>query len=185
MRNPEIGKSAWQFFCLLREMHVVLAYQGVFDQEMVKSFLKMTENKLQEEQVEDTTRRKLFIVLVEALQNICKHQQGADGKETNSIFLLGRDDENYYVFTGNQFPSDKTDIIRSKIDLINSMDKDGLKSLYKNARLQSEISEAGGAGLGFIDMARKSGNKLEYSFETVTDGISFFTLLTTITISGK
>jgi hypothetical protein len=51
-------------------------------------------------------------------------------------------------------------------------------------RLASTISEVGGAGLGFIDMARKSENKLSYSFDKINDRISFFTLMTMVSIKA-
>ena len=41
---------------------------------------------------------------------------------------------------------------------------------------KTSISSKGGAGLGIIDMALKSGNKFEYSFNQIDDSNSFFTL---------
>ncbi len=49
------------------------------------------------------------------------------------------------------------------MEQINNLDKDGLKDLYKEIIKNTTISEKGGAGLGFVDMARKSGQPLEYS----------------------
>lgn len=175
----EIGEKTKEFYDLLQDMHIKLVYQGEFDQEIVKSFLKMTENHLQADKADDGVRKKLFSVLVEVLQNICKHQ-GSGGTAYNAIFLLGSSPENYFVYTGNMIADDHIGKLREKIDKVNSLDKDGLKEFYKQSRLSSEISEVGGAGLGFIDMARKSGNKLLYSFDPVRPGVSFFTLLTTI-----
>jgi len=42
------------------------------------------------------------------------------------------------------------------------------------------LSEKGGAGLGFIDIARKTGQKLVYSFLKIDEEKSFFVLTTTI-----
>ena len=183
MRNPEIGQKTWAFFHVLQELEVTLSYQGIFDQEIIKSFLKMTEHKLDEDKIEDVVKKKLFFVMMEALQNICKHQKSNAAKVTNAIFLLGRTNECYHVFTGNMIENENIETVTKKIDTVNSLDKEGLKELYKSTRLNSEISEVGGAGLGFIDMSRKSGNKLIYHFEPVQDTVSFFTLLTTITIN--
>ena len=55
-----------------------------------------------------------------------------------------------------------------------------LKQLYKEIIKGTEISDKGGAGLGFVDMARKSGNGLEYSFEKLDSEYSFFSLKSTI-----
>jgi hypothetical protein len=39
-----------------------------------------------------------------------------------------------------------------------------------------ELSEKGGGGLGLIDIAKKSRNKLQYSFREIDEDYSFFTL---------
>ena len=43
-----------------------------------------------------------------------------------------------------------------------------------------KLSAKGGAGLGFIDIARKSGNKLEYFFKEINSYSSFFILTTKV-----
>ena len=50
--------------------------------------------------------------------------------------------------------------------------------LWYNEILTSETSSSfkGGAGLGIIDMALKSGNRFEYNFNKIDDYHSFFTL---------
>ena len=178
----EINKKI-QIFDLyetLVEQQVILTYEGIFDQEIIKSFLGMTEKKLTDDGIDETIRRRLFNVLMEALQNISKHQNIRNAKDSNAIFLLGISEESYYVITGNYMETEKISIIKTKLDLINSLDKEGLKEIYKKARLGSVISEVGGAGLGFIDMARKSGNKLDYQFQQVDENNSFFVLKATI-----
>jgi hypothetical protein len=42
------------------------------------------------------------------------------------------------------------------------------------------MSAKGGGGLGFIDIAKKSGQKLEYNIEKVDDTYAFFTLIVKI-----
>jgi hypothetical protein len=76
--------------------------------------------------------------------------------------------------------NESIEYISAKIDQVNALDKEGLKELYKEVIKKGEISEKGGAGLGFIDMARKSGQKLEYSFEPINDEFSFFSLQITV-----
>lgn len=57
------------------------------------------------------------------------------------------------------------------------MDQEGLKELYKLIIKTADISQKGGAGFGLVDIARKSGTKLEYDFEKVNDFYSFYSLL--------
>lgn len=183
MRNEAIGARTHEFFQLLQDFNATLVYQGIFDQEIVKTFLRMAENRLKEENTEDSVRKKLFSVMTEVLQNICKHQKSGAAEGNDAIFLLGQKDNEYAVFTGNLIADEMISRVKVKIDQVNGLDKEGLKELYKQSRLKSEISEVGGAGLGFIDIARKSGNPLQYHFAPVEKDISFFTLLSTITIN--
>ena len=43
-----------------------------------------------------------------------------------------------------------------------------------------KLSAKGGGGLGLVDIARKTGNKLEYNFESMTSDYYFFNLDVTI-----
>jgi hypothetical protein len=52
-----------------------------------------------------------------------------------------------------------------------------LKAYYKKILTNEEFSEKGGAGLGFIDMRKRSGLPLEISFERIDDNISNYTLV--------
>ncbi len=189
MENQELKdqgsiKSVYDFYDIMEQNNLIMIYEGYFNQDITKSVLAMTERNFDSEGIDANVKKKVFNVMVESLQNICKHQDSAKDRdgETSAIFMIGFDErtETYAIISGNLILNDKIPPLRSKIDEINLLDKDGLKDLYKKARLNSTISSVGGAGLGFIDMARKSGNKLEYSFDPVTSDVSFFTLASRI-----
>ena len=174
------GTRTFDLYKMLVDEKIILTYEGIFDQEIIKSFLNMTEKKLLNDGIDESVRKKLFNVLMEALQNISKHQKDRKKEEATAIFILGLSETNYYIVTGNYIENDKIPNLQAKIDLINSKDKEGLKEMYKKARLDSVISDVGGAGLGFIDMARKSGSKLQYQFSPASEGTSFFVLMVMI-----
>ena len=52
-----------------------------------------------------------------------------------------------------------------------------LKEFYKSILNNGIRSLNGGSGLGMIDIARKTGEKLEYNFLEIDDKVSFFTLI--------
>jgi hypothetical protein len=78
--------------------------------------------------------------------------------------------------TGKFIPTNKIANIKSKIDNINSMEKAELKKLYKEILYNGEFSDKGTAGLGFVEIARKTGQKLSYEFHKINDEYSYFTL---------
>jgi len=160
----------------MNEHKVILIYQGMFDQQMIKTIMSMTETKLGKEQAAESVRKKVFNIMIEGLQNICKHQFNNSPVVHNPFLVISRDQNSYNILTGNTIHNQHIQAIRDKLDLINSLNKEGLKEYYKTARLSSILSEVGGAGLGFIDMARKSENKLNYRFYDIECNHSFFIL---------
>ena len=117
--------------------------------------------------------------MVEALQNIVKHSDElVDGeiKSHAAIFLIGRTNENYSIMSGNPIRKSNVQKLSGTLEKISALDKEGLKELYKEIIKNTTISDKGGAGLGFVDMARKSGEKLEYQFPDVNEEYAFFCL---------
>ncbi|MCH8330800.1 MAG: hypothetical protein IH946_05385 [Bacteroidetes bacterium] len=55
-----------------------------------------------------------------------------------------------------------------------------LNDLYRNILKHGEISESGGAGLGLIEIARKSGQHIEFNFDEVDENVSYFSLQVTV-----
>ena len=169
---------------MMLENNIILVYEGEFTQEITKSVLAMAERNMDSVGEDSGIKRKVFNVMVECLQNIVKHGDDYISSEVNintAIFMIGKLKDSYIITSGNPIKDEEVDDLRNKLDEINSLDKDGLKALYKEIiRGGSGLTEKGGAGLGFVDMARKSGQKLEYGFESLGDGLSFFSLKTTV-----
>lgn len=161
--------------------NLILVYEGEFTQDITKSILAMAERNMDAIGELGGVKRKVFSVMVECLQNIVKHseelnEKDEDGLKNNAIFMLGKQINEYIVTSGNPIRNTAIPSVQAKIERVNSLDKDGLKDLYKEIIKNTEISDKGGAGLGFVDMARKSGEKLGYSFEPINDEYSFFSL---------
>jgi len=174
----------YEFYRLMKQHQVIMMYEGEFSQEITKSVLSMTENSFSTEKVDEAIKKKVYNIMMEALQNICKHEfKNTDESIASgeSLFMISSTDKEYQIITGNAIEKKIIDTIKNKIDLVNSLDQEGLKNLYKEARLNSTISAVGGAGLGFIDIARKSANKISYHFNPVNENIYYFTQMVTVT----
>lgn len=177
-------KYIYDMHQMMLKNNVILVYEGEFTQEITKSVLAMAERNMDSVGEDSGIKRKVFNVMVECLQNIVKHGDEKGAGEINintAIFMIGKQEESYIITSGNPVKNDHVDYLKSKLDEINSLDKDGLKKLYKEIiKGGAGLTEKGGAGLGFVDMARKSGQKLEYGFESIGKDHSFFSLKTTV-----
>ena len=98
------------------------------------------------------------------------------GDKKSAIFSILRNDDSYNIVTGNFIFPKNVDEITKKINYINSLNRDELEAYYKEVLNNGKLSEKGGGGLGLIDIAKKSRNKLQYSFREIDDDYSFFTL---------
>jgi hypothetical protein len=119
---------------------------------------------------------------VESLQNLFHHiELNHEGIEEDldpkfGVLVIERDGEFYKVTTGNFVNTKRIKFLKEKIDKINSLTKDELKDMYKFILNHQKLSAKGGGGLGLVDIARKSGNKLEYEFYVYNENYSFFNL---------
>jgi hypothetical protein len=77
---------------------------------------------------------------------------------------------------GNYIKNEAVRELRERIDKINELDYEELKKLYRFKLENGSFHAGGGAGLGIIDIARKSGTKISYNFEVINTSYSFFSL---------
>jgi hypothetical protein len=176
-------KYIYDMHNMMLRKNLILVYEGEFTQEITKSVLAMAERNMEAFGEETNIKRKVFNVMVECLQNICKHADHFEDQvqtRKNAIFMIGKQESEYFITSGNVIPASKVPDLAAKLENINSLDKEGLKNLYKEIIKNGSLSDKGGAGLGFVDMARKSGHKLTFDFEPINDETAFFSLKTTI-----
>jgi len=174
----------YDFYVKMKKNNINLAYEGEITHQITKAFTSLAESSMVKEDDFNTVQKKVFHVMVECLQNISKHAENRNSivtsKDGRGIFMISKDESEYNVTTGNLINNDKVEKLREMLENINSLDKDGLKVLYKQQMREGRLSDRGGAGLGFIDIARKTGQKLVYSFLTINEKRSFFVLTSTI-----
>lgn len=172
---------AYQLYQTMQNNEINLVYEGVVTQEITKTFTAMTEKNLAKNEESNQVQRKVFNVMVECLQNISKHADSIEEEDDKrGIIMVSHGRDCYNIITGNVIKNSKVDDLKKSLNHINSLDKEGLSSLYKQQMKDGRISEKGGAGLGFIDIAKKSGNKIEYHFKELNPEVSFFIMTTTI-----
>ena len=181
MSNQKPDKLA--FVDHLRESMPVnqflLSYKGEIDDDLMVPLLAMTEKKLEMSGTAGKTKNKVFNVIVECLQNVTRHANDPESAKA-AMFMVGESDEGYVIYSGNAIRANKVHDLKAKLLKINTMNKEELKEFYKLWMSSQEFSNKGGAGLGLMDMARKTGNPLDFDFEPIDDEYYFFSLRTLV-----
>ncbi len=168
------------FYNKMEKGNIMLSFKGEVTSDLLTSILQIMESKMETLEEPPKIKKKVYNILVECLQNLYHHLDDDDFKtrinEKSALFMIRKVDGEYSIMTGNFIAAENVGIMKGRLDRINEMDKDELKVYYKEVLNNGEMSEKGGGGLGMIDIARKSGKKLEYNFDPIDNEYSFFSL---------
>jgi hypothetical protein len=160
----------------------VLFYKGNVDSDVINRILDDVENQLVTSNEQSRLRKKVYNVLVESLQNLFHHVDRVPDdfedqtSEKFAILAVRKVENGYRIITGNFVLSENVEKLEEKIKRINRSSHEEIKELYKFILNHQRISAKGGGGLGLVDIARKTGNKLDYSIFKYNDNYSFFYL---------
>jgi hypothetical protein len=177
-----MGFNVETYFSDLSNGNQILYYKGNIDSDLINRVLDSVEAKMVDGKERPKLRKKVYNVLVESLQNLYHHVEKVpedfeDQKsEKYGMVAINKVDKGYKIITGNFIFSEDVEMLEEKIKRINRSSRDELTELYKFILNHQRISSKGGGGLGLVDIARKSGNKLEYLFKDYDEKSSFFSL---------
>jgi|GEM_PF-1180902 len=171
---------------LIHEEGIIFSFSGLISQSLT-SFMNEAVKEQLEELVEDrNTQKAIFLIIAEQLQNIMSYssnkQVGAGQKNVSpGSLLLAYDKEKakYYVSSSNEIIEEDKEKISQRIDLVNSMEKSELRKFLREQLRTGENKHDRGAGVGFVEMAKRSSEELIYNFEQI-DGKLYFHILTYI-----
>lgn len=173
--------SIENYFSDIPKDDIILFYKGNVDSDVINHVLDSVEEKMAAVNDHPKLRKKVYNVLVESLQNLYHHVDRVpddfeEQVEKYGLLVVRKVDTGYKIVTGNFVQKENMEKLEEKIKRINRSSHEEIKELYKFILNHQRISAKGGGGLGLIDIARKTGNKLDYSFVKYNDIHSFFYL---------
>lgn len=174
----------YDFYASMKAHEIKLVYEGKVTHQITKAFIALAEAQMEEDREASKVQRTVFHVMVECLQNISRHadefETGESAYSGKGLFMVSNTDRAYCITTGNAIINEKIPDLEELLEEINELDSKDLKNLYVKQMREGRLSDKGGAGLGFIDIRRKTGQPLDYHFLPLSDKVSFFLLTTLI-----
>lgn len=176
--NVGFIKSVLNVYDEMSDNGINIVYLGEFHHQITKMFTSMAEEDMDRKDEEKSTIRKVYSVMVETLQNMAKHSDEIADRYNigKGLFMIGKKDETYYIITSNKVSNAKMLDLEKAILEVNNATRDELKEMYKKQITEGKISDKGGAGLGLIEIAKRTRNKLVYQFLPLDEKSQFFIL---------
>jgi hypothetical protein len=170
--------TAFSIFNKLKCDNLSLLYNGSFSDSITLKFIELSEYNLNTNVNLSKIRNRVSFLMAECFQNIVRHGEGSKvegSKEDLPGFFSTKNTGNtYFITSGNLIDKKNIEKLESQLEKVNSLSQEELKELYRKVMGTEGFTERGGAGLGLIEMARKSGYRIEYSFTEFDESFSYF-----------
>lgn len=165
----------------LGEAGALITFSGSFSHSLIEELGVAVRKYLETDHVQKSAMMDVFSIYVEASQNVrnytaLKLKNGDLAIGQSSIVVIAKRDVHYEVHAGNMIEKSDVPDLRERLEVLRRTDKLGLKAMYKEQLRKERAPEASGAGLGLIDMARRSSAPLEFEFADLEGDYSFFSL---------
>jgi hypothetical protein len=154
---------------------IIVSHLGELDQRKINTLSSLVEAQLEYLKANKTTTKKVFNIVIEALQNINLHGEKAGTDISLNYLLVGKTATEFVVYAGNAIPSVAVKNLEARLKRIQSFSTFELKKQYMDVLTNGTLSEKGGAGLGFLTMALKA-NEINFDFINLNDKYSLFSI---------
>jgi hypothetical protein len=162
----------------MSESSIIFHYTGKIDFKKTNQLLmnlKKTDSFIN---LNKTTSKRVYSILVECLENIARHTAKGivDLGKILPVITIRSENDKIIIKTSNPVPAERADTIARRLNRLNRLDDFELIELYEDKISRKMPERDNNAGLGFILMKLKSGNRLNYRFISVDRFISIFEL---------
>jgi hypothetical protein len=161
------------------EHSFLLTFKGNITHDIVIAVLALAERKMEIDGTVQPIKKKVFNVLIECLQNISYHAE-VQNDSRDGLIMIGKNEGGFIVYSSNLVANSNIQDLKEKIDVINASTKEDLAKMYRDLITSPSESDKGTAGLGLIDIAKKSGHKIDCLFSPYNEKLSYFVMSTNI-----
>ena len=161
----------------LRTHKVIMAYNGAISDDLMLTLADLLKTRMLAQ--DDPKRSKtIFSVFMEGVQNLIWH--GGDNSDTSGMILITQDEGHVTIMCGNRIAQKDTLDLRERLNQIANADQETIRQLYRDGMSNSKEHEGPGAGLGLLEIARRSSQPISYAFVDIDKDTVDFILAATI-----
>ena len=165
---------------------IIVSYKGPVTARILSEISREIRSVFSHDKV---IKRKIVSIFIELAQNVSFYsiefnRFGTNTDRVGTIVLLEEDDK-YILTTGNLVPSEDVDELKKQCEIVNSLNHEELRSYKREQRDLPPNEKSKGAGIGIIQAALLSNNRLEVETREVNEEVSFFAISVSVEKSKK
>ncbi|MES2284161.1 MAG: SiaB family protein kinase [Bacteroidota bacterium] len=153
------------------EDKICMFYRGNFDDTFTDKLISLADYD-----VEKKAKKRISFLMSESFQNIIRHGNDELSTQNNNLFGIRAVAPFLDIFSSNLVNNKDKAFLEEKLDVINKLDKDQLKAYYNKVLEEGSLSKKGGAGLGLIEMAKKSQKPIQVEFRKLENDVFAFNM---------
>lgn len=179
-----MANSLFKYYEEMQREGVILYFNGPVSQEVVESIAALMRNKMNAEDARMGSVQRVFSILVEQMQNIVRYSsdrhESMDNEQAeiaHGQVVVGREENGqFFVACGNKISAEDSSKLSEHIERLRHMNQDELKAYYRERRKGKAPESSKGAGLGFVEMARKAARPMDFDIRPLDGDTSFFSM---------
>ncbi len=164
----------------LGEGELLLEYYGELQNEIIPFLFEKLEKNLEGKEHVTNRAKRIGKLSLEILQNSLKYVQNSELNKPyrHVLFLLFKNGDQYVLISGNTLKKADMMDLHNKLSKVNQLKRAEADESYLSELNEGELSSKG-AGLGLLEIIRKTGNKFKYEFIEQSPEYSFYILKVT------
>ena len=165
----------------LEDRNILFAYSGHVSERILAALCDALKHRLTVDHADRAVVRKVFSVFVEQVQNIMRYSaetlpEPPSASPPKGVITVGYEDGKFFVQCGNPMKSTESGVLQQRLEYIASLDRDQLKTYYKEKLKEEPETGSKGASVGLVEIARRSTEPLKYDFTEIGQGHTLFVL---------
>lgn len=171
---------------ITREQNCFLTYVGYMSEDILESFGQNLRQRMKSLTMRPGQNCHVFSLFVEMMQNIIRY--GDDGQPLPMVegdpsgygmLAVSREDDNICITGGNYISPERANEISQRLDVLAASSQNELRQIFMKTLRQPKAYDSKGAGLGLIEMMRRSNTPPQYRMDHTHDGSVFFMIKAT------
>ena len=175
------------FKSIMDQEGIIFSFSGYLSENVLYSLGEALRHKMALEETNVTTVKKVFSVFIEQAQNIIRYSADkvvgdADKRVelSSGMVTIGREAGHFYIVCANTMQQDHVEKLRSRLEVLQKMDKDEIKAYYREQLREAPEEDSRGGTIGLIEIARRASTPIQFDFLPIDDLTTFFCLRVSI-----